>query len=454
LYLKPSYYIYCRLFIEENRVRPEFYLSLRYFFSQKRRSSISLVSTISVFCVALAVMVLIVVFSVLNGFHEDMKIKILSKESHITLTSPLMGSLWDYASLIERIEDIPGVALALPYYEGQGLISWHSAVRGVKIRGVVPDLLERDPDFMTSFALTEGSFDLSSRNGIVVGEVLAHFLGIRVGDRVSLFVPPEQGGDAFMLPLNIEYRVAGIFSSGFSEYDEFFVFMSLKDAQILFGTGDIASAVGIKLDDYNQATEYRDRINQATEYSYNTLTWMQQRRNLYQALVTEKTLIGVVLFFVIAMAAFSIASTLIMVVMEKEREIGILKSIGMTPDLVMKTFLVQGSMVGLLGTVIGMFAGLLIAASMNWILRALETVVNVFNQSFYDIFNGLVALPYPRPWKLFPEDVYYVSTFPIRIDAFEVFAICLGSMLLTALCSLIPARQAARLKVTEVLHKE
>jgi len=435
-------------------VRPEFYLSLRYFFSRKRRSSISLVSTISVLCVALAVLVLIVVFSVLNGFHEDMKSKILSKESHITLTSPFGGQIWDYRTIVGAIEAIPGVSLALPYYEGQGLISWRSAARGVKIRGVVPDLLERDQDFMTSFTLLEGEFDLSSWNSIVVGEVLAHYLGLRVGDRVTLFVPPPQEGAAFMLPLTIEYRIAGIFSSGFSEYDEFFVFMSLRDAQILFGVGDVAWAVGVKLDDYNQAEEYREPISRATGDSYSAMTWIQQRRNLYQALVTEKTLIGVVLFFVIAMAAFSIASTLIMIVMEKEREIGILKSIGMTPDAVMRTFLAQGGMVGLLGTIIGLLAGLLVASSMDSILRLLEDAVNLFTRSFYGIFNGLVALPWPRPWKLFPEDVYYVSTFPVRIDALEVFIICLGSMLLTTLCSLIPARQAARLKVTEVLHKE
>jgi len=435
-------------------VRPEFYLSLRYFFSRKRRSSISLVSTISVLCVALAVLVLIVVFSVLNGFHEDMKGKILSKESHIIVTSPFEGALWDYQTLVSTLSNIPGVALALPYYEGQGLISWRNAVRGVKIRGVVPDLLARDPDFLTSFALTEGSFDIAARNNVVIGEVLAQFLGLRVGDRISLFVPPRQDFDAFMLPLNIEYNVAGIFSSGFSEYDEFFVFMALRDAQVLFGVGDLAWAVGVKLHDYNQAEEYRERINRETDYSYTTMTWMQLRRNLYQALITEKTLIGVVLFFVIAMAAFSIASTLIMIVMEKEREIGILKSIGMTPDAIMRTFLAQGCMVGLSGTVIGLLSGLLVASSMDSILRVLEEAVNFCSRSFYELSNGLLTLPQPRPWKLFPEDVYYVSTFPVRIDAFEVFAICLGSMLLTTLCSLIPARQAARLKVTEVLHKE
>ncbi len=435
-------------------MRPELFLSLRYFLARKRRSSISLVSAISVLCVSLAVLVLIVVFSVLNGFHEDMKSKILSKESHIILTAPGEGAIADYRSLIERIRKVPGVTLALPQYEGQGLIRWHSSVRGVKIRGVVPDLLRRDPDFMTRFAVPQGKFDLERRNNIVIGEVLAQLLGVRVGDRVSLFVPPRQDADPLMIPLNIEYRVAGIFSSGFSEYDEFFVFMSLPDAQFLFGVGDVAWAVGIKVDDYNRAREYREQINRATEYTYMSMTWMQLRRNLYQALVTEKTLIGVVLFFVIAMAAFSIASTLIMVVMEKEREIGIVKSIGMTPDAVMRTFLAQGFMVGLAGTVIGLLSGLLIATSMDTILRGIETVVNAFGVSFHSLFNGLVDLPAPRPWKLFPEDVYYVSTFPVRIEAMEVFAICLGSVLLTTLCSLIPARQAARLKVTEVLHKE
>lgn len=434
-------------------MRPELFLSLRYFLARKRRSSISLVSTISVLCVSLAVLVLIVVFSVLNGFHEDMKSKILSKESHLILTAPGEGLIADYRSLIGKIGKIPGVKLALPQYEGQGLIRWQSSVRGVKIRGVVPDLLERDPDFMTRFAIPQGKFDLSGRNAIVLGEVLAQLLGVRVGDRVSLFVPPRQDADPLMIPLNIEYKVVGIFSSGFSEYDEFFVFMSLSDAQFLFGVGDVAWSIGVKVDDYNRIREYREQINRVTEHGYISMTWMQLRRNLYQALVTEKTLIGVVLFFVIAMAAFSIASTLIMVVLEKEREIGILKSIGMTPEAVMRTFLAQGFMVGLTGTVIGLLSGLLIATSMDTILRGVESLVNAFGTSFYTLFNGVLDLPPPRPWKLFPEDVYYVSTFPVRIDALEVFVICLGSVLLTTLCSLIPARQAARLKVTEVLHK-
>ena len=422
--------------------------------ARKRRSSISLISAISVLCVALAVLVLIVVFSVLNGFHEDMKSKILSKESHIILTSPGEGAIGNYRESVEVVRKIPGVTVALPYYEGQGLVRWRNNVRGIKVRGVVPDLLRRDPDFGTKFAVPHGAFDLTQRNNVVIGEVLAQLLGVRVGDRVSLFVPPKADADPLMLPLNIEYRIAGIFSSGFSEYDEFFVFMSLSDAQFLFGVGDVAWAIGVKIEDYNQAKEYKERINRATEYSYMSLTWMQLRRNLYQALVTEKTLIGVVLFFVIAMAAFSIASALIMIVMEKEREIGILKSIGMTPEAVMRTFLVQGFMVGLAGTLFGLFSGLLIATSMDGILRGIETAVNAFSQSFHDVFNGLVALPQPQPWRLFPEDVYYVSTFPVRIDALEVLVICLGSVLLTTVCSLVPARQAARLKVTEVLHKE
>lgn len=435
-------------------MKPEFFLSFRYLTAKKRRSSISLISAISIICVALAVMVLIVVFSVLNGFHADMKSKILSKESHLLVTRPGNQTISGYHTLIEKLTNISGVCTALPHYEGQGLVRYSGDMRGIKIRGVVPDLLQRDKDFTTKFKMLEGEFDLTKRNRIVLGEVLAKQLGVHRGDRLSIFVPPSGGGMDMLLPLNMEYVVAGIFSSGFSEYDEFFVFMSLRDAQLLFNAGDTAYAIGVKLDNPEHAPRLQRIIKQKLGYRYLVFTWMQLRRNLYQALVTEKTLIAVVLFFVILMAAFSIASTLIMVVMEKEREIGILKSIGMTPASVRRVFLTQGIMVGLAGTLIGLISGLFIASSMDNLMLLIEQGVNFFQDSYHALFGDLLGMTAPDPWKLFPQDVYYVSTFPVKINPFEVFIVCIGSVLMTTLCSFIPARQAARLSVTEVLHKE
>lgn len=383
-----------------------------------------------------------------------MKSKILSKESHLLISRPGSTTISGYRALCERIRKIKGVRTALPHYEGQGLIRFSGDFRGVKIRGVVPDLLQQDKDFSTKFKLLEGEFDLSRRNRIVIGEVLARQLGVHKGDRISLFVPPAGGGMDMLLPLNMEYIVAGVFSSGFSEYDEYFVFMALRDAQLLFNAGDTAYAIGVKLDDPQQAPAYRRLLKQQLGYRYLVFTWMQLRRNLYQALVTEKSLIGVVLFFVIAMAAFSIASTLIMVVMEKEREIGILKSIGMTPAAVRRVFLTQGVLVGLTGTMIGLISGLFIASSMDNLLTVVEQGINFFQSSYYAVFGKLVGMTPPEPWKLFPQDVYYVSSFPVKINPVEVFVVCMGSVIMTTLCSFIPARQAARLSVTEVLHKE
>jgi lipoprotein-releasing system permease protein len=216
----------------------------------------------------------------------------------------------------------------------------------------------------------------------------------------------------------------------------------------------VAYGIGIKIDDFNQADVFKRDLDRALDYNYLTVTWTFLRRNFYQALGTEKTLIGVVLFFLIAMAAFSIASTLIMVVMEKEREIGILKSVGMQTAAIMRVFIAQGFIIGMVGTLIGMFTGLFIASAMDNLLRLIEDGVNLFRNGYHAVFGALFSLPTPHPWKLFPQDVYYVSTFPIEINVVEVYAICLGSVLLTTLCAFIPANQAARLKVTEVLHKE
>jgi len=435
-------------------VKLEFFLSLRYFVTKKRRSSISLISLISIGCVALAVLVLIVVFSVLNGFHQDMKSKILSKESHIVLTGHAARTINNYNKVTKKLTGIKGIVSALPFYEGQGLLRSKNSVRGVKVRGVVKDLLKKDRDFNTKFKLISGKFDLTRRNNIVIGEMLSQLSGISVGDLVNLYVPPSKGGEDFLLPLNMQYRVAGVFSSGFSEYDEYFVFMSLPDAQFLFGVKDVAYGIGVKLHDFNLANYYKRKIDRTTGYRYTTRTWMSMRRNLYQALITEKTLIGVVLFFIIIMAAFAIASTLTMIVMEKEREIGILKSVGMTPSAISRVFIIQGFIIGMVGTLIGLVAGLLLATSMDSVLRLLESGVNFFTRTYYDFFHGVFNLPYPHPWKLFPPDVYYVSAFPVKINVIEVFAISLGSVLLTTLCAFIPARQASKLKVAEVLHKE
>jgi len=435
-------------------VKLELFLSLRYFVAKKRRSSISLISMISILSVAIAVMVLIVIFSVLNGFHEDMKKKILSKDYHITLTGNRGNDLEGYNKIIKQLKEIKGITTALPYYQGEGLMKFSQSSRGIKIRGVVPNLLKLDKDFQTGFTMKSGKFDLSGHNNIVVGEVLASLMGITTGDKVNLFVPAGKTSDDFLLPLNIQYRVAGIFSSGFSDFDEFFIFTSLRDAQLLYGKSDIASAIGIKLKNFKLAAHFKKLIAQKTKYNYSCLTWMQLRRNLYQALVTEKAMIGVVMFLLVGIAAFSIASTLIMVVMEKQKEIGILKSMGLSPASIKMVFISQGFFVGLAGTMIGLLLGLLITTSMDTLLTLIENFVNFFNKAYYTVFHDIFNIPYPHKWQLFPQDVYYVSSFPVKINAIEVFIISLGSVLLTTLCALIPAKHAAELKVTEVLHKE
>ncbi len=409
---------------------------------------------ISILSVAIAVMVLIVIFSVLNGFHEDMKKKILSKDSHITLTGNRGNNLENYREIIKQLKGIKGITVALPYFQGEGLMKFSQSSRGIKIRGVVPDLLKKDIDFNTSFKMKSGSFDLSKNNNILVGEVLAGLMGITTGDKISLFVPEGKTSEDFLLPLNIQYRVAGVFSTGFSDFDEFFVFTSLQDAQLLYGKNDVASAIGIKLKDYRLAKHFKNIINKKTKYRYSCLTWMQLRRNLYQALVTEKAMIGIVMFLLVGIAAFSIASTLIMVVMEKQKEIGILKSMGVTPSSIKMIFISQGFFVGLAGTMIGLLLGLLIATSVDSILSLIESFVNFFNQTYYSIFHNTFDLPYPHKWQLFPQDVYYVSSFPVKINALEIFVISLGSVLLTTICALVPAKHAAELRVTEVLHKE
>jgi len=500
----------------EPPLKLEFFLSLRYFITKKRRSSISLISVISIVCVALAVTVLIVVFSVMNGFHEDMKQKILSKESHVVLKGYRSAPIEDYKKICQEVAKLKEVKLALPYYEGQGLIQFGNSSWGAHIRGVVPDLVKRDPDFQTkfkvkgalpriiqkkpfeerlltglgnkkdrvflkqwykadrrgtSYTLKEKStlatrekldqlidksgfrFDLSWYNNIIVGDILAARLGLSVGDNVTLFVPPAQGNDA-LLPVTYQYRVAGIFTAGHADYDQYFVFMNIRDAQRLFGVGDTASAIGVKIRNIHRAALVKREVNRVTGYRYRTLTWMMDRRNLYQALITEKSMIGVVLFFLIALAAFSIASTLIMVVMEKEREIGILKSMGMKPAAIKRIFIFQGFIVGLIGTLIGLFLGLLIASTIQPLLKGVESAVNSFNRDFFELYKNIFQMPFPVKWELFPAEVYYVTSFQVRIQFVEIFLICLGSVLLTSLCAFIPANQAARLSVTEVLHKE
>lgn len=497
----------------------ELFLSYRYFIAKKRSSSVSLVSTISIVSVASAVMFLIVVFSVLNGFHDDMKSKILSKEYHINIVDGRSDYISDYRGLVQKISNIRGLRRIIPRMEGQGLLNFRSSTRGVKIRGVVEDIWYRDPDFGTKFQvlssiketrrieaeefktrilarvrtreqrelllrcyrydtnrnlylrreeLSTGEqeqvdevlqrsgyfFDVRKRNHVLIGDTLSKLMAVGAGDMISLYVPPKEGLDDMLLPLNIQYRVSGVFTSGYSEYDEFFVFMSMKDAQFLFGTGDVAYAVGVKIDDYDQAPAFRRKIERQISSRYMVRTWMYSRRNLYTALLTEKALIGLVLFFVVLIAAVAIASTLVMVVMEKEREIGILKSMGMRPQAVMSVFILQGFMIGILGTVLGLFAGLAIATSVTHLLRAVEWLVNTFSNAFYSLFHGILALDMPSPWVLFPKDVYYVTTFPAKINFPEVFIICLLAVLITTLCALIPAWYAARLRVTEVLHKE
>jgi len=408
----------------------ELFIGLRYLKAKRKQTFISIITLISIGGVAIGVMTLIVVIGVMTGFKEDLTGKILGYYSHIVVLKQNEG-LDDYERIMRKIEKVKGVKSATPFTYTQAMLSSKSGSLGLVLRGVDPKTIGKVINIGSN--MKEGSLlnlevtSSSATNypGIIIGKELSRNLGIFYGDTVNLISPMGVMTPMGMVPRMKKFKIVGIFESGMYEYDSSFLYISLKNAQDFMNMPGVVTGIEVKTDDIYRVKEIASRIVMDLGYSYWTKDWMEMNRNLFAALKLEKITMFIILILIIMVAAFNIVSTLIMVVMEKNKDIAILKSMGATASSIMKIFIIEGLVVGVVGTLLGTIGGY----TLGFLLSEYKFI------------------------KL-PSDVYYISTLPIRIDSVDSILIAISAIGISFLATLYPSWQASRLLPAEALRYE
>jgi len=410
----------------------ELLVGLRYTHAKRRNHFISFISIVSMAGIALGVMALIVVLSVMNGFQEELRARILGVAAHLEISGP-GDRLADWRGVLAQARHNEEVLAGAPYVNSQGMLANGDVVRGAIVRGVLPEMENTVADFARHMragrldGLRPGEF------GIILGAELARVLGVYPGDKVVLLTPQGNITPAGVMPRVKQFTVAGIFEAGMFEYDSGLALIHLQDAQKLLRLGEDVSGVRLKLAELFRAPFVTRDLSQRLAGDYYLTDWTQSHANFFRAVAIEKRMMFLILLLIVAVAAFNIVSTLVMAVTDKQSDIAILRTLGARPASIMKIFMVQGSFIGVFGTALGIVGGVLLALN-------LETVV-----PFIERLAGI---------DLFPADVYYINELPSKLDWGDVGVIGTVSLLLSLLATLYPSWRAARINPAEALRYE
>lgn len=409
-----------------------FYIGLRYTRAKKRTRFISFITLTSIFGITLGVTALITVLSVMNGFEAELRERILGMTSHATLTG-LNGQLEHWQILDERIQHFPHIEGAAPFITGQVMINADRRVSGTMLNGIDPRYEGRVSEVAEK--MEDGRLtDLApGQYGIILGTELARFLGVFPGDKITVISPQINSTPAGIIPRMRRFTVVGIFKVGMYEYDRNMALTHIDDAAALFRMGDAVSGLRIRLDDLFNAPGITRSLADIFGGDYIVSDWTQAHSNFFRAIQTEKRVMFIILLLIVAVAAFNIVSTLVMVVTDKRGDIAILKTQGLTSPAVMGIFMVLGTVIGVIGTLFGTIGGIALALNVQTIVPAIE---KLFNAHFL------------------PADVYYISYLPSKLIWSDVYIIAGMAFLLSLLATVYPAWQAAKINPAEVLRYE
>ena len=410
----------------------ELFIGLRYTRAKRRNHFISFISFISVIGIALGMTVLITVMSVMNGFQREIRTRILGVASHVQL-SGADGKLSDWQQAAKAALRNDQVIATAPFVNAQGLLTNGSAVRGAYIRGVVPEHEDRVADIGKH--MRSGSLDnlKSGEYGIVLGVELARALGAVQGDKVVLVAPQGQVTPAGILPRLRQFTVVGIFGVDHYEYDSGLALIDLEDAQRLFRFGDAVSGVRLKLKDLFKAIEVSRDLSRSLGPDVYASDWTRQHANFFRAVQIEKRMMFIVIILIIAVAAFNIVSSLIMVVTDKQADIAILRTLGAAPSSITKIFIIQGTLIGVVGTLLGLAGGISLALNVETVVPFIESMLGI---------------------KFLAKDVYYITDLPSELQTADVIVTAVVSFALTMLATLYPSWRAAKTNPAEALRYE
>lgn len=382
--------------------------------------------------IALGVAALIIVLSVMNGFQKEIRARILGVTSHLQVGA-ISDNLHDWPLIAERMDSNPQVLATAPYVSGQGMVALNESVQGVMVRGILPQAENRIADIATKTKagsldhLQEGEF------GIAIGTDLARALGAYIGDKILLITPQGQITPAGMIPRLKQFQVVAIFEVGMSPYDNAMALIHLADAQKLYRMGDAVSGIGARLENLDRAPITAREIQQTLPQNLYTTDWTQQNAAYFSVVALEKKMMFIILSLIVLVAAFNIVSTLVMAVTDKQADIAILRTLGASPSSIMKIFMVQGILIGLVGMTLGVAGGVLIALNIGTLVPFIE---NLFNVQFLS------------------KEFYYISELPSDLHWEDVATVAGMSFLISLLATLYPSRRAARIQPAEALRYE
>lgn len=414
-------------------MRPfEFLIGLRYTKAKRRNHFISFISLISLLGITLGMTALITTLSVMNGFQREVRSRILSVAAHAQI-SGYDGVLRAWQGVAAQALRNPEVEAAAPYVSAQGLLSHAGEVRGVYVRGIDPALEEKVADIarlMKGGALGDlvpGQFN------ILLGAELAHALRVAVGDKIVLIAPQGLSTPAGLVPRLRQFTVKGIFEVGHFEFDSGLALMHIGDAQKLYRMEDTVSGVRLKLRELFRAPQVARAVASGLPGDIYVSDWTEQNKNYFRAVQIEKRMMFVILTLIVAVAAFNIVSTLVMVVTDKQADIAILRTLGASPGSIMRIFIIQGVVIGLVGTLLGLIGGVLLALNIDAVVKAVEQLFHI---------------------QILSREVYYISDFPSELRLSDVLVVGSMSFALSVLATLYPSYTAARVQPAEALRYE
>lgn len=405
----------------------ELFLSLRYLRAKRKQAFISVITVISVLGVMIGVMALVVVLSVMNGFRADLMSKILGVKSHLLVLN-YKGAFNDYKIVAGKVGQVEGVVATTPFIHSQVMVNRSGNVSGAILRGIRPQTAGNVLSIESM--IKEGSLSsLESRwDGlptIIIGNELSKQLGAYPGDVLNMISPEGKLTPLGRVPNSQKYKVTAVFDSGMYEYDASMVFVSLKEAQAFLGFGDRVSGLEVRVKDVYRSDKVGTKIQNALGNPYWTKDWKVMNRSLFSALKLEKFAMFVILTMIVLVGALNIISTLVMVVMEKTRDVAILRAMGASAKSIMTIFMVQGLLVGLVGTLAGLASGL-----------------------------GICHLLARYKFISLPSDVYYITTLPVRVEFWDVCLVSLSAVVISFLATIYPSWHASKLNPVAAIRYE